>query len=213
MKRDEKRILKRVEKKLTPLYLPERTGSGHDVSHVKRMLKIAERIVRPDVDLFLLKVAIWLHNLDRAISEKEVAIFSENLLSSFEAFSREEIDLIIDAVEKHSLLNDDSDSPLLQDLKDCDRLDSGATIVMRLSAYRGEVESPLYLPGDFKENLDLSGDEKTVIKSHAQDLRRVLGWEKMLRNPRAIEFGRKRFAFLKRFLEQLRRELQELDEI
>jgi len=209
---EEERILGAIEERLVPLYRAELIGSGHDVSHIRRMLKIAERIVSEDVELFLLKVAIWLHNLDRAkLTEKEIPQFISKLLSDLNTFSQEEISLIIDAVEKHSLLNDHADSPLLCDLKDADRLDSGAKTIMSSTSYRHKL--PFYLPGDFDEGLDLSGDEKKVIKSCVQDFRRVLEWEEMLRNPRAKEFGKKRFAHLRRYLADLEKELRELDEV
>lgn len=206
-------ILREIARKLIPLYDANKTTGGHDKSHVIRMLNIADYVVNKDkVDPVLLKVAIWLHNLDRAgFDEKEIPKFIRETLYSVGGFSEKEISLVLDAVEKHSLLNDETDSPLLRDLKDVDRLDSGLMAVLRSAAYRWDA--PLYLPGDFNGKPPVRGDEKFVVKSVVQDLNRVLEWEEMIRSPKAKKFGKKRFAHLRKFLKCLNEELKEIENV
>ncbi len=206
---DEKEVLNKLDYYLSLHYQTEKMGSGaaHDVHHIRRMLKIAEKIVGDDVSLFLLKVTIWLHNLDRAgISKKQVSNFIRNLLETYSFFTKKEISEIVYAVKHHSELNHDDDPPLLRDLKDCDRLDIGLIMVLRAAAYLGV---PSYLPEDFVENPDTSMPSKK-LPSHLRDLIWCLEWEGMLRNPKAIKFGKPRFAQLRQFITDLKTELLEL---
>lgn len=204
-------ILAALERTLDPFYRIEHCKGGHDAQHIKRMLNIAERIFIPgQVDLFLLKVAIWFHNLDRSrrfTGHKEIYIRRILETLTFNAFDAEEIDLIVDAVEKHNRLNDPSDSILLQYLMDCDRLDMGAIGVLRIGALRGQ-ELPLWLPEDFQEESRSTAEKH--LGSLVHDIQRCLEWEAMLRTPKAKVFGSVRFTFLKLFLEQIKQELMEI---
>lgn len=204
----ENEVLGAIEQVLDPFYEIGNCKGGHDVHHVERMLKIAERIFVPEqIDLFLLKVAIWLHNLDRSrkFAEHKDA-FIRRVLGRLD-FSPEEINLVVDAVEKHNRLNDPSDSMLLRYLMDCDRLDMGAIGIFRMAALRGQ-ELPIWRPEDFQEE-DQSTAEKN-LGSLVHDLQRCLEWPEMLRTPKAKGFGAVRFTFLQFFFDQVKAELMEL---
>src|SRR3989344_5298296 len=98
------KILAEIEAQLTPAYqLKFCPDKGHAIDHIKRMLKIAETIYDPGkINLFLLKVAIWLHNIDRttaipASTPEDRQKFIENFLKKLK-FSQKEIALIVRAV-------------------------------------------------------------------------------------------------------------------
>lgn len=200
----EQKILAEIRERLTPGYLPPHIRGGHDVSHVVRMCAIAEKIADETVDVFLLKLAIWLHNLDRSSYGYPPV---RQLLFQYPEITTEETDTIIDAVQKHSKLNNDSDSILLRFFKDCDRLDMGAMGILRIAAHRWDL--PPYKASDFEGRPD-STEEKD-LKTMVHDLYRCLEWEGFLRTAGAKALAVKRFAFMRRFLNEVERELKELE--
>lgn len=210
---EEQRIIRAVEELLTLVYQVATIG-GHGVDHIKRMVNTARLIVDPrEVDPLLLEAAIWLHDLDRTARfnskpKEELAEFIRVSLLEF-GFSEEEIALVIDAVQKHSDLNGDSDSDLLIFLKDCDRLDMGAIGVARTIAHgKGKEEGalPIYVPGDFSKTKPRAALGVSVVRN----VRFCLEWQDMLRAPKAKELARAKFAFMQTFIEEVERELKEL---
>src|SRR3989338_92144 len=206
------KILAEIEAQLTHAYqLKFCPDKGHAIDHIKRMLKIAETIYDPGkINLFLLKVAIWLHNIDRttaipASTPEDRQKFIENFLKKLK-FSQKEIALIVNAVEKHNQLNDTSDSALLRYLKDCDRLDIGAMGIVRAVIWWQNQNIPISAPEDFL----LSKPELTKIEniiSLLSGFNYLCEWEGMIRVPKAKALGRKKFAFMKKFRDQIIEEL------
>ncbi len=214
---EEIKILSAIEEKLTPAYQLNVAKGGHDISHILRMLKIADTLTKDSktmelfpVNPFLLKIAIWFHNIDRTSyfkfsSQGEKTSFIEKTLSDLELLKKE-TELIIDVVLKHSWRNDESDSSLLVLLRDTDMLDIGAVGVFRIAAHH---DIPHYNLEDFKGKSPADADEK--LESHIEDVKFCLEWEDMIRTPGGRKLGQKRFAFMKTFLQEVKRELKEID--
>jgi len=94
------KILAEIKARLAPAYQPKFCpDKGHAIDHIERMLKIAEKIHNPaEVDLLLLKTAIWLHNIDKtsaitASTTEDRRRFIENFLKELK-FSKREISLL-----------------------------------------------------------------------------------------------------------------------
>lgn len=203
--------LKALKKLLASTYQLKHTRGGHDITHFERMEKIAEKIADPgEVDIPLLKMAIWLHDIDRADSfelktEAERINFMQKTLSDLKLEQRQ-IDTIIDAQLKHSKPKDSSDSMILVYLKDIDHLDMGAIGILRIAAHH---RNPHYNIKDFQGKGAADADEK--LESHVEDIKFCLEWENMLRTEGAKKLGKRRFAFMRQFLKELERELKELE--
>jgi HD superfamily phosphodiesterase len=210
--REKNQILNEVDKLLSPAYQIGPCVAGHDIWHIQRMIAIAKKISDPkEVDQFLLQIAIYFHNIDRTTyfnfkCSEERNKFIRNALLKI-GLEEDEIKIIIEAVEKHNKLNEESDTPLLRDLKDIDRLDVGAIGILRIGAFRGR-NLPIMVPGDFFKVK--RSTKETNIESLMHDLQRCLEWEKMLRNPRAKKLGKRRFSFMRKFQEEVKRELKEI---
>ncbi|MBI4994370.1 HD domain-containing protein, partial [Candidatus Peregrinibacteria bacterium] len=171
------------------------------------MCAIAEKIAEDGFDIFLLKVAIWFHNLDRSThpdlgggatrKHEYIERVIRGMLSNFpNEFGVKEIAEIIDAVLKHHKLNHDSDSPLLVHLKDCDRLDIGAIGILRTGAHRHDI--PPYDKSDFAKHSMVTREAELPTMIHG--LHFNLEWEAMLRLPKAKILGKSRFDFIRTFL-------------
>lgn len=204
---------------MTPGYVPPYALPGHDVTHPQRMCRIAEEIADEDIDLFLLKVAIWFHNLDRSNfpylgEEPKTPGYASRVIRNFmqkypDVFREPDIDLVADAVERHNHLNSPDDPALLIYLKDCDRLDGlGAIGIVRAIPYSQDKKLPTYTPNDFRESVGSTREED--LKSMVHVLRRALGWGEMLRIPKAKKMAKPRLEIIRKFIAQLRQELKEI---
>ncbi|MBI1975283.1 MAG: hypothetical protein HYS57_02905 [Parcubacteria group bacterium] len=226
-------FLKRLEDFLAPGYQPPylqmngREVGGHEIDHPRRMCVIAEKIVGPDVDLFLLKTAIWFHNLDRSVypytgvNPKYFANGSYVPWIIWYYLGKElpwvlpnpEVDSVImriaDAIECHSRPNEPDDSTLTIYLKDCDRLDRmGAIGLFDIIHYSIDRNFPLYTAADFIHQLQSTAEDQ--LKSVVNNVRRILEWERWLRVPKAKELAAPGCTFLRSFLTKLEWELQDL---
>lgn len=213
------RILDFVKGQMTPVYRPGFTRGGHDISHFQRGEAIANIIMNPVDPLFpadplLVKIAVWCHEIHRTTyfnsqgfkKEEETTAWLIDVLSRA-GLSKTEARAVMDAVAKHSRLNEDSDSPVLVYLKDIDHLDMGAIGILRIASHRWNL--PPYQMSDFDGKPE-STEEKD-LGSLIHDLYRCLEWEDFLRTAGAKALGKKRFAFMRRFLEEVERELKELE--
>lgn len=222
--------LKDLEDFLTPGYLPPylqiagREVGGHEIDHPRRMCKIAEKVAGPEVNLFLLKTAIWFHNLDRSVYPY-LSCHPKNYLAgpyiptvirrftepkSPEIFSSGDIDLVVDAVERHSRLNEPDDTTLTIYLKDCDRLDGmGAIGLFNIIHYSVDRNFPLWAPDDFSGLPQSTAEDQ--LKSVVNDIWRTLEWQYMLRVPKAKELATPGCMFLRSFLTKLELELRALE--
>ena len=198
-KKEEEEILGEIRRVMAPAYTS--INSAHDISHPQRMEKIANIVVDPnDVDPFLVKLAVWCHDMHRiGKTAKDIFGWLSDLWPT-------ELGIIMDAVANHSKPNEDSDNPVLVYLKDIDRLDMGAVGILRIASHRAAL--PIYEASDFEAEPE-STEEKD-LQTMVHDLWRCLEWEGMLRTAGAKALGKKRFAFMRRFLAELERELKEL---
>lgn len=210
-------ILDFVRKQMAPVYGREFTRGGHDITHIERGEATANLILEPIDPLYpvnpvLVKIAVWCHDVHRTtyfdqfrfIEEEKTAWLIDMLTKG--GLAQNEILLIIDALTKHSRLNSPNDSPILVYLKDIDHLDMGAIGILRIAAHRWNITP--YLIADFKGKLSSTAEKD--LQSMAHDLYRCLEWEGFLRTAGAKALGKKRFAFMRRFLKELERELIEL---
>lgn len=211
---EEARILDAVRKQMTPAYQLGPARGGHDFTHPQRMEKIADIIMSPidpryKADPLVVKSAIWYHDIHRTtyfyyLKEEEKTGLMIDTLSKL-GLHNDEIVLVIDAVAKHSKLNENSDSPVLVYLKDIDKLDMGAIGILRIAAHH---QIPPYNLKDFTNAPLAPSDGK--LESHIEDIKFCLEWKDMLRTEGAKKLGKKRFAFMQRFLRETERELKEL---
>jgi len=185
---------------------------GHDIDHIIRVLAIADKISALDPDShLLLKVAIWFHNLDRTTyfprltsQESRIDFILWHLIEL--GLTKEESDIVLDAVSKHNRLNEENDSPILVLLKDADRLDMGAIGILRITKVPPNL--PFYTLADFLRKQ--RGTRESDLTSVLHGIERCLEWEAMLRSPKAIEMAKRIFPFMRAFTEEVKRQLKEL---
>ena len=213
--KEEARILDAVRKQMMPAYQLGYARGGHDFTHPQRMEKTADIIMNPidpryKADPLLVKISIQYHDIhrttyfDRLKEEEKTGLIIDTLTKL--GLLTNEIMLVIDAVTKHSRLNEDSDSPVLVYLKDTDHLDIGAIGILRIAAHH---QIPPYNLEDFQGKSPAKADEK--LESHVEDIKFCLEWEDMLRTEGAKKLGQRRFAFMRQFILEIDRELKELE--
>lgn len=140
-------------------------------------------------------IAGMMHSLDRHFSPQiEMDIINE-CLGVVELFEIEKDDIKI-ALDKHSKPNDPLDSALLIALKDADRLANiGAINLIRGGQHRPNI------PACIPETLGALHPDSTFknLKSCYDATFYNLGWEQMLRLPKAKEIAKKYFDFIREF--------------
>ena len=182
------------------------------------------------LDCTLAGIAGLCHNADRILqARKKVGVFSKiddreiaALISDWlkqsddvhliDLSPRDE-DLIVTSCLKHSEPNKSDDSLVLIALKDADRVvNAGVDVIMRNGQFfppNFPVVDPIHLFGDPTANFK---NQKSVFKA----LQSALDWEDencraCLRLSQAKEFAKRRFAFLKKYVEEVIEQRREED--
>ena len=189
----------------------------HDITHVERVVRYSDQICEGEsVDPFFSRITAWLHDIGRLPEtqnqDKTIKIFhaeesAKALPGILEPFKDQiganNVELIRDAVARHSLKNAEDDSLLARILKDADRLDGiGAIAGPRVFAFY--PERPIYNPvsplggTDTSEQYLRYSGQSTQIEA----FKRNLEWFGMLRVPTAIELGIPKAKWMLDFLYQ-----------
>ncbi|RLE85021.1 MAG: hydrolase [Thermoprotei archaeon] len=208
-------LIAEVKRVVWGIYRGVKLPPSHDFSHVLRVVELAGEIAEGEGlnerERGLVTLAALLHDVGIALrGTKEghaaaSAEYAKKLLVS--RLNDGEVELVVTAVREHSWEGATPPSSTISAvLQDADRLDAlGAIGLARVFAYSGYVGRPLYcLEAPFPEDRELRG--KDFALDHI--------YEKLLRIPerlntrtaRALAEGR--VAFIRAFLEELRREIR-----
>ncbi len=168
--------------------------SSHDRSHVERVLKIARYIaVKERANIEVVTKAAELHDIAR--NEEDHAKASAKIAAeilAFEGYSKDFIDAVVHAIESHSFSSNVKPRTLeAKILSDADKLDAiGAIGVARAFLYSGEKGRSI---------------EETL--RHFEE--KLLKLKDLLYTDTAKAIAAERYEFLRKFYEELKRELEE----
>lgn len=197
-------------------------GSGHDFAHALRVGQMAMRIAPDERTGALAGIAGLCHNADRILQQRlglgrrkvedgEI----RDLLTEWMATSVSdlvymrldtELDVITEAVVRHSRSNSDDDHLVQVVLQDADRLvNLEPDLIMRCSQHYSEIPAvdPLYFLDDPKATFR---EPRSVLRQ----LSDVLEWADPnnkqfgLRLPLAQKLGKKRAIFLRSYIEKVK---------
>lgn len=194
----------------------------HDITHVERVVQNTRLICEGEsVDPFLPEVAAWLHDIGRLqeiqahgegkriyhaeASAEQVPIILERFKLDL---GEDTIQMVQDAIARHSLKNAEDDSLTAVILKDADRIDGiGGIGFPRIFAFY--PERPIYNPSDpfgsgetSEEYLRYSG-QSTQIEAFFRNME----WFPWLRTKTAVKLGIPRIQLMIDFLHQFADEL------
>jgi hypothetical protein len=155
-------------------------------------------------------LAAMVHSLDRLIKNPDSEVIkTRGLLELLKhsGITEEEIEEIWIATRRHDKENSEEDSLIQMILQDADRLANAQSIIILRSGQFTSIVPPVELGFlDFKRNP--KGNYKSPASGH-DDLLSVLEWDPegpealpqyCLRLPKAIEFGRPHFAFVREWI-------------
>ncbi len=191
---------------------------SHDFQHIKRVLNLAVKIGKSvDADLDVIIPSALFHDTvvypknspqSKGESDESAKVAAE-ILDGLEDYPKEKIKDVEICIKQCSFSK--GIVPTLLEskvLQDADRLEAtGAISTMRTFSSCGQMNRPLYDPGDpfcdnghqqFKSGIDLF-------------YRRLLVVEKTMHTDLAKKMAKSRTEFLRKFLDQLKNELIESD--
>lgn len=187
---------------------------AHDFEHVDRVLKNAKMIAKKEkVDMRMMTAAVLLHDIvsypksdpRSKNSSMESAKKSESILKKYN-FTSGEIQIISDAIRDHSasrgIVPQTNVGKILQD---ADRLDAlGAIGIARTFSVGGSEKRPFYNTTDpfCKRH---SPDDKSWTLDHFY--KKLLLLEKTMNTRTGKIEARKRLKIMKKFLEELKKEI------
>ena len=188
--------------------------SAHDFDHVMRVYKNAQKICKKEkANETLVLCAALLHDIvsypksDKRskMSSTESAKKSKIMLNKYD-FTKEEIDVVSDAIADHSFSQNKKPSTLEgKILQDADRLDAiGAIGIARVFATGGSLKRPFY-------NIDdpfcktRKPDDKTWTVDHFYQ--KLLKLESLMNTKSGKVEAKKRTKILEDYLKQLKLEL------
>jgi uncharacterized protein len=209
-------ILKVVEKKVKQMMTKVKM-TAHDFKHVDRVRKAALKIAKKEkYNLFLAELAALLHDAGRARGEdhaKFSALFSEKFLKKFKEIKPKERKEIIRAIKIHS--DPYVQGKLAQILQDADKLDAlGAIGIARCFGSRSDLKDydskKLFLaPKLYKDRvLKKWFIHKKDIKTDFDNLLMQLRFYKMLYTHEAKRLAKKRYQYMKEFVNEYRKEIE-----
>jgi len=189
--------------------------SAHDFDHIMRVFKNAQKICKKEnVNEKLVLSAVLLHDIvsypksDKRskFSSIESAEESKKILKKFN-FTKEEIQIISDAIRDHSFSRNKIPSTLEgKILQDADRLDAiGAIGIARVFAVGGSEKRPFYNIQDpfCKSRIP---DDKIWTLDHFY--RKLLKLESLMNTKSGKIEAKKRTKILTDFLNQLKKEIK-----
>jgi len=188
--------------------------AAHDFEHVMRVFKNATMIASKEkADIGVISAAVLLHDIvsypksgpRSKKSSLESAEESKKILKRYD-FSKDEIKIIADAIRDHSFSRGVVPQTLEgKILQDADRLDAlGSIGIARTFAVGGAENRPFYNKDDpFCKKR--SPDDKSWTLDHFY--KKLLVLEKTMNTKTGKKMARKRIKIMKRFLDQLKKEI------
>jgi uncharacterized protein len=188
--------------------------SHHDKSHVERVYSLALRIAegeRKNVDLDVLKAAVLLHDVARAMEDEgkikdhavESAKIARNILQEV-GFPKEKIDRVVYCIRLHRFrTNKKPESVEAQILQDADRLDMlGAIGIARVFNRGGWSNMPIHDPSiPPKEKYD--GKSLTSV-NHIYE--KILKIKNTINTRTGKKIAEERHKFVVQYLQRLLKE-------
>lgn len=184
--------------------------AAHDVAHVKRVVKNAERIIlKEPADKEIVTTAAWLHDCvilpkndpDRKKASTLAAEKAAEFLMTID-FPKNKIPAVAHAIEAHSYSAGIPPKTIeAKIVQDADRLDAlGAIGIARCFSVGGELNSPMYHPDDpFAESRE-PDDSKWTVDHFYEKLFRL---PDLLNTDTAKKLAKNRVEYMRSFLEQL----------
>jgi uncharacterized protein len=199
---------------LDQLTAGESPDSAHDRAHILRVATTAKEILKnEDADHRIVIAAAWLHDCvvlskdhPKRNNASKLAAEKASALLRRDGFPESLIDKIAHAIEAHSYsAGIEPQSIEAKIVRDADRLDAlGAVGIARCLMVGGMLNRPLYDPEDpFCKHRN--PDDQTFTLDHF--------YEKLFKLPETMHtesakmIAVERVAFMKRFLEQMQREI------
>ncbi len=202
-------IMEKLYKAVRKLFEPYQP-LGHDVKHAIRTAVLAKKIAeKEEYDSEEAEAAGLLHDVGRTVKDSKIphghqgAPIARALLEKYTDFSEEAKKRIVQAIYVHSELT--TEGKLNNILQDADKLDGlGAIGISR--AYMTHYHKIDYEPKNIIPAPDnYYGKTKTA---HEQIAMQML-WNDMLYTQTAKNIAKPRYEFMKRFMEEFKREVEE----
>lgn len=180
---------------------------GHDIKHAVRTASLAKQIAKAEgYDESEAEAAGLLHDIGRTVKDATIphahvgAPMAREMLNKYTKFTQEAKDRIVKAIEVHS--DPTTEGMLNNILQDADKLDGmGAVGISR--AYNS-------LPIDYDpENILPAEYVYGQFKTSHDILALTMDWHAMLYTEFAKNLGKKRYEFMKQFVEEFKREVAE----
>lgn len=195
----------------------ENSKPAHDFDHVKRVMRLVERIGRAENgDLEILRAAALLHDIGRIEEEKtgechaeKGALLARKILMDC-GFPESKIEAVLHCIESHRFRGNLKPRSLeAKILYDADKLDAiGAIGIARAYSFGGERGQKLYTNStkvnkfELKKQIDL---EHTPVVEFAIKLGKI---KEHLYTKTAREIARGRHRFMVKFYERLQKEVE-----
>ncbi|NDJ34371.1 MAG: HD domain-containing protein [Chloroflexi bacterium] len=176
----------------------------HDISHVERVLALAERIAAAEgADRMVVRTAVLLHDVSRAEADHEASAvaFAREYLAGHDVHF---VNRVVHAIEAHRF----SGGPAPQTLEaqvvfDADKLDAiGAVGAARAFAFAGKHGTALWKP--------VAGEPTAadrIISAHHEYRYKLVRIKERLHTMTARQIAEERHKFMAAFFEQMAREI------
>lgn len=185
-------------------------GVSHDFVHSIMVAQYGEIIADNEHLGLLAWVAGMCHSTDRLFPDDPDEKIEQRVYHYLEStnLSKQEKNLIIEAVMAHSKPNDPNDNPVTIVLKDADRL----ACIGPGTAFRSAQRFP-HVPAFDPRYLEKPDPLATYLKARNpfNNIRHTLEWEPWLRSDKAKELAKPWFKQLRTFLKGFSTQLQEVD--
>jgi uncharacterized protein len=198
-----------IEKFVTAFF--EKDKTGHDLSHIKRVVKMAQKIAQEEqANLFLVTAAAWLHEMldDKFFEDEAVAKTNLEQFLIENSFSDEEILQILSIIENQSFSkNIDSKQELALEgkvVQDADRLEAlGAIGIARTFYYAGHKGNAIYTGVVDTEGLSSKKEYREKEDSAIQHFYdKLLLLKDLMNTPSGKSLAKKRHQWMKDYLEE-----------
>jgi uncharacterized protein len=182
---------------------------GHDFKHVDRVSKLAKQIAEAEgYDAQEAEIAGLLHDVGRTVKDpqKPHAIegvpIARRLLDKYTDLPDDAKERILKAIEVHS--DKTTEGELNNILQDADKLDGiGAIGINR--AYTTHHTKPDF----FEDKVIPEMTDYFKSKTSHEGILWQINWYSMLYTEKAKEIGKHRYEYMKQFMEQIKKEVEE----
>lgn len=184
--------------------------SGHDFSHVERVMNIAALLQKSEGgDLFIISLASLLHDVDDIKLSPETHKFNTNAYNILNKYcvSKPDIEKIIGIIECVSFSKGKTPETIEGKIvQDADRIDAlGAIGIARCFSYGGNNKLPIYSSIDFSDSADNS--KSSLMHFYNKLLKLHL----FMNTNKGKEIAEKRTLFIKLYLQQFLDEIFDTD--